>query len=79
MAQSAGVPEKFLYTTTVAWVRLVAARQMDGADESFDLWISRHPELLDATFLARYYSQATLQSEAARAAWIEPDLRPLAE
>ena len=79
MAESAGVPEKFLYTTTVAWVRLVAARQLDGADQSFDLWINRYPELLDATLLAQYYSQATLQSEAARRAWIEPDLRPLAK
>jgi hypothetical protein len=79
MAESAGVPEKFLYTMTVAWVRLVAARQPDRApDEMFDLWINRHPELLDVTLLSQYYSESTLKSEAARVAWIEPDLRPLA-
>lgn len=47
-ATKAGVPEKFQYTTTVAWSRLVAAsRKNSRAENKFGQWIASHPEFLD--------------------------------
>jgi len=78
MAQHAGVPQKFLYTTTVAWARLVAAAEKDGvAKESFFGWIQRHPALLNRELLANYYSPGSLETAEARSGWVEPDLAPL--
>ena len=77
-AQSAGVPRKFMYTTTIAWTRLVAAAQTAGPTViSFSEWIQLHPELLDRKLLARYYSPGRLETPEARSGWVEPDLAPL--
>ena len=78
LAIHAGAPEKFLYTTTVAWVRLVAARlrQSEGSG-SFQDWIARWPELLNKNLLNEYYSPGKLESLPARRAWLEPDLKAL--
>jgi hypothetical protein len=71
------VPEKFQYTTTVAWSRLVAAsRENSNAVNTFGEWIARHPEFLDR-LLDKYYSKPTLESEPARSTWVAPDLAPL--
>ena len=77
-AQRAGVPQKFLHTTTVAWARLVAAacRESDSRD-SFDEWIKVHPELLNKHLLNEHYSAGTLESSEARNGWLNPDLKPL--
>jgi hypothetical protein len=78
-AQQAGAPAKFIYTTTMAWTRLVAAAQQNGPTaNNFSTWIQLHPELLDLNLLAKYYSPARLQTEEARSGWVEPDLAPLA-
>ena len=78
LAAHAGVPEKFLFTTTVAWVRLVAlACDEDPTEDSFDAWIARHPQLLDRNLLERYYSKSLLKTVGARNGWVEPDLAPL--
>jgi len=78
MAVHANAPEKFLHTTTVAWVRLVAAaRETAPANESFAEWITRHPQFLDRGLLDRYYSKGTLTNLPARNAWVEPDLASL--
>ena len=77
-AAKAGVPEKFQYTTTLAWSRLVAAsRENSNAVNTFGEWIARHPEFLDRRLLDKYYSEHTLQSEPARSTWVAPDLAPL--
>ena len=65
IAARAGVPGKYHETMTRAWFELVAQA------ESLD----RHPELLDRSLLASYYSTERL--EAGRHEWLEPDLRPL--
>jgi hypothetical protein len=65
IAARAGVPDKFHETMTRAWFELVSQA------ESLDA----HPELLDRTLLARYYSRERL--EAGRHEWLEPDLQPL--
>ena len=81
MAMHAGVPEKFMHTTTVAWVRLIASATASGPKpcekSTFTDWIARHPEFLDKNLLSSYYSVARLQSPAGRAGWIDPDLQPL--
>ncbi len=78
MALHAGVPQKFLHTSTVAWTRLVAAAQQNASiAKNFSEWIQLHPELLDRNLLAKYYSPGRLETPEARAGWIEPDLAPL--
>jgi len=78
MATNAGVPAKFLYTATVAWVRLVAAARKNAPpDQPFAAWIAAHPELLARDLLERYYSKTLLESPEARDGWISPDLAPI--
>ena len=77
-AQRAGVPQKFMHTTTIAWTRLVATAQAASpAAINFPEWIQLHPELLDRNLLARYYSPGRLETAEARSGWVEPDLAPL--
>jgi hypothetical protein len=78
MAQHAGVPEKFHYTVTIAWARLVAAawRESDSCD-SFYEWIKTHPKLLNRYLLREHYSVGKLESFQARCGWLDPDLKPL--
>jgi hypothetical protein len=78
MAQHAGVPQKFHYTTTIAWVRLVAAACCESdSSESFYEWIKIHPELLNKRLLKEHYSAGKLESLRARCGWLDPDLKPL--
>jgi hypothetical protein len=79
MADHARATEKFRYTTTVAWARLVAGTlQPGGAQEQvFEKWIAQHPQLLDSKLLQNYYSMEKLGCPDARCAWVEPDLAPL--
>jgi hypothetical protein len=73
-----GSPQKFHFTQTCAWVRLIATAQCDSAGvKTFVEFVAAHPELLNANALARYYSKSVLESPAARAGWIDPDIIPL--
>jgi hypothetical protein len=73
-----GSPKKFHFTQSCAWVQLIAAAQRGSADaKTFEKFIASHLELLDAGALARYYSKSLLDSPAARAGWVEPDIGPL--
>ena len=77
-AQRAGVPQKFMCTTTIAWTRLVATAQQNSPHaNNFSEWMQLHPELLDSNLLARYYSPGRLETPEARTGWDEPDLAPL--
>jgi hypothetical protein len=78
MAQHAGAPQKFHYTTTIAWARLVAAAccESDLCD-SFYEWIKTHPKLLNRYLLKEHYSAGKLESSQARCGWLDPDLKPL--
>ncbi len=78
LANHAGAPQKFLFTTTVAWARLVAASMVaSDTHVTFVEWIAAQPHLLDASLLDRYYSKGILTSSPARNQWVEPDLTPL--
>jgi hypothetical protein len=78
MAQHAGAPQKFHYTITIAWARIVAATccESDSCD-SFYEWIKIHPELLSRYLLSEHYSAGKLESLQARWGWLDPDLKPL--
>ena len=77
-ARKAGVPQKFMHTTTIAWTRLVAAAQiLNPTANNFSEWIQSNPEMLDRNLLAKYYSPGRLETEEARSGWVEPDLAPL--
>jgi len=73
-----GVSQKYHETITLAWFLLV--EHADGhapPGASFEDMLEAFPELLDQNTPRRYYSSAVLDSDAARAAFIEPDLAPL--
>jgi hypothetical protein len=79
-ADAHGASAKYHVTITEAWIRLVEdalASDAPGDVETFDGWIARHPALLDASLLARHFSNERLRSEPARFGWVEPDLAPL--
>jgi len=77
-AKHHGAASKYHHTITVAWMCLVhhAVRQVPPAQD-FPAFAAAHPRLFNARLLEDHYSKARLQSDAARQAWIEPDLRPL--
>lgn len=70
-----GVSDKYHHTLTLVWMRLVAhARRLDRGTDGFDAFLDRHPHLLDQAAPRRYFSEARLESAAARAEWVDPDL-----
>jgi len=77
-AKHHGAETKYHHTITLAWMRLVhhAVRSMPPGGE-FASFVAAHPHLLDPQLLGQYYSSEKLKSDAARYAWIEPDLRSL--
>lgn len=77
-ARSLSHPGKYHDTITRAWLRLVAAAhaatpQIGGFGE----FAARHPELLDRDRLGAFYSPRVIESDAARRAWVPPDVQPL--
>jgi hypothetical protein len=76
-AEFHNVPQKFHYTLTVAWVRLIAAAMWRSPAESFNAFLAANSELLDTRLPYRYYSPAALDSTTARATLVEPDISPL--
>ena len=77
-AKHHGAAAKYHHTITVAWMRLVrhAERKTPRAPD-FNAFAAVHLHLFHPRLLEYYYSKARLHSDAARHAWIEPDLRPL--
>ena len=77
-AKHHGATAKYHHTITVAWMRLVrhAARQTPQAPD-FNTFAAAHVHLFDQRLLEYYYSKDRLRGDAARHAWIEPDLRQL--
>jgi hypothetical protein len=72
MAAAKGKPQAFHVTRTAAWTALVASVAGECGD-SAEL-LARHPELVRRDLLDDYYSAAVLTSDAAREAFVEPDL-----
>jgi hypothetical protein len=77
-AKHHGAAGKYHHTITVAWMRLVwHAARTAPPEQDFAAFAAAHPRLLNSRLLEYYYSKARLQSDAARHAWLEPDLRSL--
>ncbi|MGH9702349.1 MAG: hypothetical protein ACRD4K_03145 [Candidatus Acidiferrales bacterium] len=73
-----GISEKYHHTITLVWLRLVAAAlRKGGGKETLEKLLERCPELLDPNLPLQFYSRERLFSDAARAGWMEPDLRLL--
>jgi hypothetical protein len=77
-AKHHGVEGKYHHTITLAWMQLVlhAIRNSPRAPH-FCCFAHANPHLLHQRLLSDYYSSEALRQNAARAGWIEPDLRPL--
>ncbi len=70
-----GVPEKFHFTMTRAWVELLeSARQLRPDADTPEALVRAFPELLEKNALLSFYSPNELQSETARVSWLPPDL-----
>jgi hypothetical protein len=73
-----GASHKYHETITVAWMVLVAEAMHRVPDNaSFESMIEASPKLLEKNTLSEFYSDAVLKSEAARSAFVEPDMNPL--
>ena len=78
LAVHAGAQAKYHETITIAWMRLVgAALRLSARMETFSEFSRAHAWLLDKGAVFEFYSRDRLMSEGARAAWIDPDLKPL--
>lgn len=77
VADTHGQPAKFHQTITRSWVQCVAAHRERWPADTFDEFLDRNPQLLDAGLLGHFYSPGTLASPQARAQWVAPDLRAL--
>jgi hypothetical protein len=71
-------PAKYHETMTRAWIMAVR-HFMDStsSSDSFDSFIEQHPRMLDAGIMMTHYTREVLFSDAARAAFVEPDLDPI--
>jgi hypothetical protein len=77
-ATALGAAEKFHETVTRAWAeRMQVALDETPEPGSFEVFLAAHPELLDSKLLERHYRKETLDSPAAKAGWVPPDLEPL--
>ena len=77
LAREHGMPDLYHETITRSWVRLVDVHRRGSDAQSFDEFIAGNSGLLDQHLLERHYSRELISSDCARAAWTEPDLRPL--
>ena len=72
MAAANGKPEAYHDTRTAAWVQIIVAARA-GFDGTFAQFLEQHPELTRRDLLSDYYTDALLNSDAARAAFQPPD------
>lgn len=77
VAAAHGAPDRYHRTITAGWATLVAYHLDQAPELGFDAFCARFPGLLDPGLLGRHYSRERLAEPAARAAMVEPDLRPL--
>lgn len=76
-AASLGASQIYHETMTMAWVRLVFNAMQTQRAETFADFEAANPQLFNSKLIHEYYSASLLQSDAAKQAWIEPDLKSL--
>jgi hypothetical protein len=74
LTAAAGAADRYHDTLTTAWARVVAHYALAAGERDFDAFLADHPRLLERDLLLAHYSRARLFSDAARAAFVEPDL-----
>ena len=77
VADAHGQPAKFHQTITRSWVQCVAVHRERWPAASFEEFLDRNPQLLDAGLLGHFYSSDLLFSGQARSEWVAPDLHAL--
>lgn len=77
VAAAHGQPAKFHETITRSWVRCVAVHRERWPAPTFEEFLARNPQLLDARLLSHFYSPGLLATPEARAQWVAPDRRAL--
>ena len=76
-AASVGQAQKYHHTLTMFWVLALAGCRSTMHSASADEVLRAHPRLLDKDLPLAFYSRDRLFSDAARLAWVAPDLQPL--
>ena len=65
-------------TLTHAWIQLVENTMKNSPPTlSAECFIENNPQLFDKNILSKHYSEAVLNSDAAKAAFIAPNLKPI--
>ncbi len=77
VARLHGAEDKYHETITRAWLHFVAVHAQRWGADSFEEFLQRNPALLDSKLIEHFYSRELMASDAARATWTVPDLRPL--
>jgi hypothetical protein len=72
-----GQAGRYHETLTTAWARVVGHYALGAPENDFEAFLAAHPRLLERDLLCAHYSPERLFSEAARAAFVEPDLLAL--
>jgi hypothetical protein len=73
-----GQTDKYHETLTQFWVRIVS-HMIDAQPDitAFEHFLATFPQLLDKVLPYQHWSRETMQSQAARAYWVAPDLLAL--
>ena len=64
-------------TMTEAWMRILSLCIDRSNPKTFEEFAIDHPEVMNPALLLRYWKQETLETEAARIGWVEPDIGPI--
>ena len=72
-----GSAERYNDTLTRFWLRLVATAIGYHPTLTFEVLLEAEPHLLQKDLPFRHWSRDRLMSPAARAGWVDPDLRSL--
>ena len=73
LAINAGAPRKFNLTITYAFISLIAERLATNSYRDFKEFVSRNPDLMSKTVLARWYAEDRLHSDHARSMFLLPE------
>ena len=77
VARGHGAEDRYHETITRAWLQFVAVHMQRWGAESFEAFLEANPELLDRKLIEHFYSPGLIFGGAARATWVDPDLRQL--
>ncbi len=77
VARLHGAQDKYHDTITRSWLHCVAVHMQRWGADTFEEFLERNPDLLDADLIEHFYSRGVLFSDRSRASWSTPDLHRL--